>query len=71
MGLLTGLSGTCVASQGLVSFQGAIVEVPCRVSTSGKDIALQGCPGMAADQLISARSVEPVRSIEGSTAHIK
>jgi hypothetical protein len=60
--LLASLSGTCIASQGVVAFRGAIVETPCPVSTSTEGFALHGCPGMPTGNYFSARNVESLRS---------
>ena len=74
VGLLVSLGGTCFASQDVVSFRGAIVETPCPVSTLDKGFALHGCPGMTTGKLLSARNVEPlrsVRSIDNPRTHVK
>lgn len=74
VGLLAGLSGSVIASPGVIAFRGAIVESPCAVSTSAEGFALQGCTAMTADRDSRASGVEPlrsVRSIDGSAAQVK
>jgi type 1 fimbria pilin len=67
LGLLVGLAGSCLASappgRGVIHFQGAIVEPPCKVTVTGHGLALHGCPRDEHAGGISARSLEPVVTV--------
>ncbi|EJN28804.1 hypothetical protein PMI35_02839 [Pseudomonas sp. GM78] len=63
LGLSLGLAGSCLASAPIIHFQGAIVEAPCKVSVTGRGLALRGCPGSAQGDPVSARSMEPVLTV--------
>lgn len=75
LGLLLGLAGSCLASapmeRGVIHFQGAIVEPPCKVTVSGQGLVLHGCARAAHGDGISAQSMEPlvtVSSLDPSAA---
>ncbi|POA19407.1 hypothetical protein C1886_12745 [Pseudomonas sp. FW300-N1A1] len=66
--LLFALSATCLAAtpsgQGVIRFQGSIVEPGCtsRMGTSST-FEFNGCPTRAGGGSVSVQSVEPVRSV--------
>jgi type 1 fimbria pilin len=66
--LFFALSGACLAAtplgQGVIQFHGSIVESSCSSGVgAGSTFEFNGCPTRVRGDSVSARSVEPVRSV--------